>query len=174
MGERELVSRIHLSSVQPVPPPGNRYSNGSLSFMKTERERSVRKGSKTTAIIIPDRQTDTLLSLHVFFVNGPPRHARAFVLHSDLRAHSLGVPRPMIAMLTIIKFQLIASNCPIRGVSSAAARRLAMLTPATFAVRAGRHDSVGGLGALMARIIPTGTRGGGVAIRALFRVASER
>ena len=71
----------------------------------------------------------------------------------------------MIAMLTIIKFQLIATNCPFRVGRHADDGR------------ASGHDSVGGLGALMARIIPTGERGergGNVAIRALYCVAPEK
>ena len=68
----------------------------------------------------------------------------------------------MMAMLTIIKFQLIAANCPFR-VGDGRGR-----TVGRTADEDG-HDSVGGLGALMARIIPT------VAIRALFgaRCAAE-
>ena len=54
----------------------------------------------------------------------------------------------MIAMLTIIKFQLIAVNCPFR-----VGRRSDDAGDGQ-----GGHDSVGGLGALMARIIPTGER----------------
>ena len=61
----------------------------------------------------------------------------------------------MMAMLTIIKFQLIAANCPFRVGDGRTVGR-------TADVDGRGHDSVGGLGALMARIIPT------VAIRALF------
>ena len=66
----------------------------------------------------------------------------------------------MMAMLTIIKFQLIAANCPFRVGDGRTVGRSA---------NEDGHDSVGGLGALMARIIPT------VAIRALFcaRCAAE-
>ena len=65
----------------------------------------------------------------------------------------------MMAMLTIIKFQLIAANCPFRVGDDRTVGRTA---------DEDGHDSVGGLGALMARIIPT------VAIRALFCALRRR
>ena len=56
----------------------------------------------------------------------------------------------MMAMLTIIKFQLIAANCPFR-VGDGRGRTVGR----TADPDEDGHDSVGGLGALIARIIPT-------------------